>query len=87
MTRLGDLLYFGQLLKPLATINFPKSPTFLGNFCKGVKIFNFSSEIIFGQLLKTFGNFFLVTLVLKSHHKQIPLYREHLTKGEVLLYG
>ena len=34
-----------------ATINLPKYPTFLGNFCKGVKIFNFSSEIIFGQLL------------------------------------
>ena len=41
----------GQLSKPLATINLPKSPTFLGNFCKGVKIFNFSNEIIFGQLL------------------------------------
>ena len=25
-----------------------KSYTFLGNFCTGVKIFNFSSEIIFG---------------------------------------
>ena len=41
----------GNFLKPLATINLPKSPTFLGNFCKGVKIYNFSSEIIFGQLL------------------------------------
>ena len=41
----------GNFLKPLATINWPKSPTFLGNFCKGVKIFNFSSDIIFGQLL------------------------------------
>ena len=50
MTRLGDLLDFGQLLKPLATINLHKSPTFLGNFCEVVKIFNFSSEIIFGQL-------------------------------------
>ena len=47
-----------------ATINLPKSPTFLGNFCKGVKIFNFSSKIIFGQLLWTFGDFFLVTLIL-----------------------
>ena len=37
--------------KPLATINLPKYPTFLGNFCKGVKIYHFSSEIIFGQLL------------------------------------
>ena len=41
----------GNFSKPLATINLPKSFTFLGNFCKGVKIFNFSSEIIFGQLL------------------------------------
>ena len=50
VTRWGDLLDFGQLLKPLATINLPKSPTFLGNFCIGVKIYLFS-EIIFGQLL------------------------------------
>ena len=51
VTRLGDLLDIGQLLKPLATINLPKSPILLGNFFKGVKIFNFSSEIISGQLL------------------------------------
>ena len=51
VTSLGDLLDFGQLLKPLATIILPKSPTFLGIFCKGVKIYQFSSEIIFGQLL------------------------------------
>ena len=50
-TRLGDFLHVGLLLKPLATINLPRSPTFLGNFCKGVKIYPFSSEIIFGQLL------------------------------------
>ena len=48
VTRLGDLSDFGQ---PLATINLPKPPTFLGNFCKGVKIYNFSREIILGQLL------------------------------------
>jgi len=47
------LIYWtlGKFLKPLATINLPKSPTFLGNFGKGVKIYHFSSEIIFGQLL------------------------------------
>ena len=28
----------GNFLKPLATMNLSKSPTFLGNFCKGVKI-------------------------------------------------
>ena len=47
----------------MATISLPKSPTFLGNFCKGVKIYYFSGEIIFGQLLQTFGYFFLVTLI------------------------
>ena len=36
---------------PLATINLPKSLTFLGNFFKGVKIYHFSNENIFGQLL------------------------------------
>ena len=61
MTRLADLLDFGQV-KPLATIDLPKSPTFLGNFCKVVKIYLFSSEIIYGQLLLTFGDFFLVAL-------------------------
>ena len=41
----------GNFLKPLAITNWPKSPTFLGNFCKGVKMCHFPSEIIFGQLL------------------------------------
>ena len=41
----------GNFLKPLTTINLAKSPTFLGNFCKGFKIYHFSNEIIFGQFL------------------------------------
>ena len=49
VTRLGDFLDFGPLLKPLATINLSQSPLFLGNFCKGVKIYHISSEIIFGN--------------------------------------
>ena len=63
VTRLGDFLHCGQLLKPLATIILTKSRTLLGNFCKGVKIIHFSCGIIFGQLLQTFVNFFLVTLI------------------------
>ena len=43
----------------MATVSVPKSPTLLGSFCKGVKIFNFYGEIIFGQLLWTFGDFLL----------------------------
>ena len=38
----------GNFSKPVATFMLPK---LLGNFCKGVKIFQFSSEIIFRQLL------------------------------------
>ena len=48
VTRLGNL---GNFSKPMATIILSKLPTFLSNFSKGVKIFHFSSEIIFGQLL------------------------------------
>ena len=67
VTRLGVYWTLGNFSKHLATIILSKSPTFLGNFCEGVLIFNFSSEIIFGQLLQTLGNFLLVTLfVLRS---------------------
>ena len=51
-----------HFLKSLASMNLPKSPTFLGNFCIDVKIYHFSSEIFFGQILRTFGDFLLVTL-------------------------
>ena len=73
VTRLDDLLDFGQLLKPFATINLPKSPTFLGNFCKGVKIFHFSSEIIFGQLwsFKDIWWFFRGHTA-QHHHHPVP---------------
>ena len=49
-----DLAIFytlGYFLKPLATINLPKSLTFFGNFCKDDKFYHFSSEVIFGQFL------------------------------------
>ena len=62
VTRLGDFLHFGQPFQAGGNNYLPKSPTLLGNFCKGVKLIHISSEIIFGQLLQTFGNFYLVTL-------------------------
>ena len=49
VTRLDNLLEFGQFSKHLATIKLAKSSTFLGIFCKGVKIIHFSGEIIFGN--------------------------------------
>ena len=50
VTRVDDFCTLGNFLKPFATINLSKSPTFLGNFCKGAKILHFSNEIIFRQL-------------------------------------
>ena len=58
VTRLSDFLHFGQLFKAQGTIILTKLLTLLGNSCKGVKILHFSSEIIFGQLLQTFGDFY-----------------------------
>ena len=51
----------------------PKSPTFLGNFCKALKIYNFSSEIIFGQLLWTFGDFSGHTATYLHFSLSLPL--------------
>ena len=36
----------------LVTLNLPKSLTFLRNFCKGDKIYRFSSKVIFGQVYR-----------------------------------
>ena len=55
----------GNFSTPVATIILPKLPPFLGDFCKGAKMFHFSSEIIFGSLLLTFGDFLLGTLIGK----------------------
>ena len=41
---------FGQLFKACGNNYFLKSPTFIGNYDKDVKIFHVSCGIIFGQL-------------------------------------
>ena len=50
-TGLGGLLHFGQLFEAFGKKYFAQI-ALLGNFCKCVKIFHFSCEILFGQLLK-----------------------------------
>ena len=52
VTRSGDLLDFGHFLKPLATINMPKSSQFSGNFCKGVKIYDFLVKPFLGNVYR-----------------------------------
>ena len=51
VTRLGDLLDFGQLFNAFGNNYFAQIFHILRIFCKGVKIYHFSSDIIFGQLL------------------------------------
>ena len=48
VTKLGDLLHFGQLFKACGNNYFTQIDHILRNFCEGVKIFHFSSEINFG---------------------------------------
>ena len=50
VTRLGDLLHFGQLFKACGDNYLAQITHILDTFCKVVEIFHFSSEIIFGQL-------------------------------------
>ena len=72
VTRLGNFVHFGQLFKAFGNNLFVQISYILRHFCKGVKIYHFSSEIIFGQLLQTFGNFYLVTLIASIvfyHHR------------------
>ena len=64
VTRLGNLLDFGQLFKAFGKKWFAQISHILRQFfCKGVKICHFSSGIIFEQLLLIFGDFLLVTLI------------------------
>ena len=53
-----------NFINSLATITLPKYPTFLENFCKGVIIYHFSSEIKFGAIFTDIWWFFLVTLIV-----------------------
>ena len=51
VTRLDDLLHFGQPFKGSDTNYFAQIAQIFWDFCEVVKICHFSSEIIFGQLL------------------------------------
>ena len=54
---ISSVARLGNFLKPLATINLPKSPTYLGNFCKGVKIDHFSSGSFLCNFYRHLGIF------------------------------
>ena len=74
MTRLGDLWTLGHFLKPLATINLPKSPTFLASFCEGVKIYHFFSEIILSNFYRHLAIFSGHTVPTDTNILQLHVY-------------
>ena len=61
VTRLGDLLHFGQLFKTCGNNYFAQIAHIFGIFWKGQNL-SFFLWNHFGQLLKTFGDFLMVTL-------------------------
>ena len=59
VTKLGNLWRFGQLLKaPVATIIFPRSPTFKAIFVKGSKSFIFLVKSFLGNFYRTLATFY-----------------------------
>ena len=50
--QIGRFFALWATFKAFGKINLPKSPTFLGKFCKGVKIYHFSREIILGNFYR-----------------------------------
>ena len=73
VTRVGDFCTLGNFLQPFATMNLPKSPTFLGNFSKGAKIIHFSNEIIFGNFYRHLAIFIWsrCSLPTMQHHQKV----------------
>ena len=51
VTRLGDLLDFGQLFKAFGNNCFAQMAHILGKFCKGVKIFNFFVKLFWATFI------------------------------------
>ena len=49
----------GNFSKPGQQVFCQNGQHIFGNFCKGVKIIYFTREILFGQLLQTFGDFLI----------------------------
>ena len=63
MTRLGDLLHYGQLFKARGNNYFTQIAHILDHFCKGGKIFHFSTESIYWATFIDIWRFLLVTLL------------------------
>ena len=61
----------GNFLKPLATINCQKSPTFLGNFCKRCQNVSFFCWNHFWATFIVIWQFFLVTLSIAPKKLQL----------------
>ena len=69
-----------NFLKPLGTIYLPKSPTFWGNFYKGVKIYHFLEKSFFGNFYRHLAIFFW------SHCTVVPILHAYTDKKLIIQY-
>ena len=69
VTRLGDLLFFGQLFKAHGNNYFAQIAHILDNFCKVVGIFHFAIEINFWATFIDNRWFFIGHTVIPSNKK------------------
>ena len=63
VTRLENLLHFGQLIKACGNNYFAKMPTFWALFVKASKTFTFQVKTFLGNFYRYLCNFLLVTLL------------------------
>ena len=81
----------GNLLKPLAPINLPKSPTFLVIFCKGFKIYQFLVKSFLGKIYRylaiLFWSHWILRLVITAmdSHSHVSLANLQRSMKESLL--
>ena len=73
VTRLGDLLHFGQLFKACGNNYFAQITHILGNFCKVVKIFHFSIEIILGNFYRNLATFTGHTVLQRPRRRRVQI--------------
>ena len=78
----------GNFSKPVAKIILPKLPIFLDNFCKGVKIFHFSSEIFLCNFWRHLATFSGHTASVSSFSNQQSLnnFKVRLTHRRFVLF-
>ena len=86
VTRLGNLVHFGQIFKPVADF-FCQNHPHLGKFCKGVKIFNFLLMSFLGNFCRHWATFYWAGPCLFQDTEHVgDVYQDEANEAAMLLY-